>query len=48
MEQLAGKKTALMLKWDCIGEVLIPGVGNPGDVQKTDGLKQSAALAELI
>ncbi|MCR5438623.1 MAG: NAD(P)H-dependent oxidoreductase [Selenomonas sp.] len=72
MEQLAGKKTALMiccmsedisvmddvkspfekafgmLKWDCIGEVLIPGVGNPGDVQKTDGLKQSASLAELI
>ena len=31
-----------------IGEVLVPGVLNKGDVDKTDGCAQAAALAEKI
>ncbi len=42
------EKTFAMLKWDCIGEVLVTGVGNPGDVAKTDGCKQAADLAALL
>lgn len=42
------EKTFGMLKWDCIGEVLVPGVGNPGDVKKTDGCERAAALADLL
>ena len=42
------EKSFAMLKWDCIGEVLVTGVGNPGDVEKTDGCKRAAALAELL
>lgn len=41
------RSTALM-KWKSIGEVLIPGVLNPGDIDKTDGIARAAALAELI
>lgn len=33
-------------KWKMVGEVLIPGVLNVGDIEKTDGCKQSAELAE--
>ena len=29
-----------------VGEVLVPGVLNVGDIAKTDGCKQAAALAE--
>lgn len=40
------KKTASALQWKSVGEVLIPGVLDPGAVAKTDGLAQAAALAE--
>ena len=35
-------------KWKMVGEVLIPGVLDAGDIEKTDGCKKAAALAELI
>ena len=35
-------------KWKMVGEVLIPGVLKVGDIDKTDGCKQAAALAEMI
>ena len=35
-------------KWKMIGEVLIPGVLNAGDIDKTDGCKRAAALADAI
>lgn len=38
------ERTAALLKWDMVGEVLIPGVLNEGDINKTDGCAQAAAL----
>jgi multimeric flavodoxin WrbA len=35
-------------KWKVVGEVLIPNVLNVGDIAKTDGCKQAAALADAI
>lgn len=35
-------------KWQMVGEVLIPGVLNVGDIDKTDGCKKATALAETI
>lgn len=35
-------------KWKLVGEVLVPGVLNPGDIDKTDGCKRAAALADVI
>ena len=35
-------------KWKMVGEVLIPGVLNAGDIAKTDGCKKAAALADAI
>ncbi len=35
-------------KWKMVGEVLIPGVLNVGDIDKTDGCKRAAALADAI
>ncbi|MCH5324227.1 MAG: flavodoxin family protein [Eubacterium sp.] len=35
-------------KWRMVGEVLIPGVLNAGDIDKTDGCKKAAELAEKI
>lgn len=40
------ERSAALLKWDMIGEVLIPGVLNEGEIEKTDGCRQAAALAE--
>lgn len=40
------ERTAALLKWNMVGEVLIPGVLNAGDISKTDGCAQAAALAE--
>lgn len=36
------------LKWECIGEVQVPKVANPGDVKNTDGCTRAAAIADLI
>ncbi|MDE5750472.1 MAG: flavodoxin family protein [Duncaniella sp.] len=40
------RHTADLLKWEIVGEVLVPGVFHEGDVAKTDGCAQAAALAE--
>ena len=42
------ERTAALLQWHMVGEVLIPGVQNPGDIEKTDGCKQAASLAERL
>lgn len=42
------ERTAALLKWEMAGEVLIPGVLNVGDIEKTDGCKQAAELADKI
>lgn len=42
------ERSAALLKWKMVGEVLIPGVLNAGDIDKTDGCSQAAALAEKI
>lgn len=42
------ERTAALNQWDMIGEVLIPGVLKEGDIAKTDGCSQAAALAEKI
>ncbi|MCM1035151.1 MAG: NAD(P)H-dependent oxidoreductase [Paludibacter sp.] len=40
------ERTAALLKWDIVGEVLVAGVLNEGDITKTDGCERAAALAE--
>ncbi|MCU6779393.1 hypothetical protein [Phocaeicola fibrisolvens] len=40
------ERSAALLKWNMVGEVLVPGVLNEGDIEKTDGCQQAAALAE--
>ena len=42
------ERSAALLKWKMVGEVLVPGVLNAGDIEKTDGCSQAAALAEKI
>jgi len=42
------ERSAALLKWHMIGEVLIPNVLKVGDIENTDGCKQAAELAEKI
>ena len=42
------ERSAALLKWNMVGEVLVPGVLNVGDIEKTDGCRQAAALADKI
>lgn len=42
------ERMAALNKWKMVGEVLIPGVLNPGDIVRTDGCKKAAALADAI
>lgn len=42
------ERTAALNKWTMVGKVLIPGVLNVGDIDKTDGCRQAAALADKI
>ena len=42
------ERMAALNKWKMVGEVLIPSVLNPGDIEKTDGCKKAAALADVI
>ncbi len=42
------ERSAALMKWHMIGEVLIPGVLNAGEIEKTDGCAQAAALADKI
>ena len=39
------KRSTALLKWDLVGEVLIPGVLNEGEIDQTDGCEQAAKLA---
>ena len=39
------ERSAALLKWDVVGEVLVPGVLNEGDINQTDGCMQAAELA---
>ena len=40
------ERTSALNKWTVVGEVLVPGVFSVGDIDKTDGLAQAAALAD--
>lgn len=40
------EKSAALLKWKMIGEVMIPAVVNTGDIDNTDGCEQAMALAD--
>lgn len=40
------ERSAALLKWKMVGEVLVPGVLNVGDIEKTNGCKQAAELAD--
>ena len=42
------ERSAELMKWNMVGEVLIPGVLKTGDIENTDGCKQAAELAEKI
>ena len=42
------ERTAALIKWNMIGEVLVPGVLEAGAIEKTDGCAQAAALADKI
>ncbi|MDE6676929.1 MAG: flavodoxin family protein [Clostridia bacterium] len=42
------ERSAELLKWNMIGEVLIPNVLGVGDVNKTDGIQKAVALADLL
>lgn len=42
------ERTVALNKWKMVGEVLIPGVLKEGDIDKTDGCRQAAALADRI
>ena len=42
------ERMAALNKWKMVGEVLIPGVLNTGDIDKTDGCKKAAELADAI
>ena len=42
------ERMAALNKWKIVGEVLIPGVLNVGDIEKTDGCEKAAALADAI
>ena len=42
------ERTAELLKWKMVGEVLIPGVLKVGEIEKTDGCVKAAELADKI
>ena len=42
------ERTAALVKWNMVGEVLVPGVLNVGDIEKTDGCRRAAELTDAI
>ena len=42
------ERSAALIKWDMVGEVLVPGVFEVGAINKTDGCAQAVALADKI
>ena len=43
--RIAMERTAALLQWEVVGEVLVPGVFVEGDIDKTDGCAMAEALA---
>ncbi len=42
------ERSAALMKWKMVGEVMVPGVLNVGDIAKTNGCRQAAELADKI
>lgn len=42
------ERSAALLKWEMVGEVLVPAVFKAGDIAQTDGCRQAEALAEKL
>ena len=42
------ERSAALLKWKMVGEVLIPSVLNVGDIDKTDGVRKAVALVDML
>ena len=42
------ERSAALLKWNMVGNVLIPGVLKVGEIEKTDGCAKAAELADKI
>lgn len=42
------ERSAALMKWHMLGEVLVPGVLNAGDIEKTNGCEQAVVLADKI
>jgi multimeric flavodoxin WrbA len=42
------EKTIALLKWKNIGEILVPGAFNIGDIDKTDGIEQAYNFGKSI
>ena len=46
--RIAYEKSAALMMWENLGEVLVTGVYGAGDIKKTDGEARAAALAGLF
>ena len=46
--KLTFEKSFELMNWENIGEVLVPGVGERGDVLNTNGCQRAATLADAI
>lgn len=46
--RISYEPSAAFLKWKPIGEVLIPGIFNEGDIDQTDGCKRAEELVERL
>lgn len=42
------ERSAALLGWQIAGEVLVPGVLNEGDIDKTDGCSRAAMLVRRL
>lgn len=42
------ERSMALIKWNVVGEVLVPGVFDAGDIEKTDGCAQAKKLAEAF
>lgn len=42
------QRSANIMKWHMVGELLVPGVNKPGEVRGTGAMQQAAALADAF
>jgi len=42
------ERSAALLKWKMVGEILIPSVLNVGNINKTDGVQKAVALVDML